>query len=147
MTGTSPSTLTSIVERILTAPTPDDLWELQAGLLAAGGDLAEKAREVAGQFHGFLRDLESKVASRGASRMAAVLETAAVSSVGLQEMLAEGEDPMRRLLASGVTAMLEVAAATKTLRRGRGRRRWSITTWPGTSTASSGRYRRPHGRR
>lgn len=107
------STLTSAVERILTAPVPDDLWGLQAGLLAVGGDDAEKAREVAGQFHSFLRDLESKVASRSASRMGAVLETAAVSSVGLQEMLAEEENPLRRLFASGVTAMLEVAAAVK----------------------------------
>jgi len=45
--------------------------------------------------------------------MGAVLETAAVSSVGLQEMLAEQENPLRRLLASGVTAALEVAAAVK----------------------------------
>ena len=36
-----------------------------------------------------------------------------LSSVGLQEMLAEEEDPLRRLFASGVTAMLEVAGAMK----------------------------------
>jgi hypothetical protein len=113
MTDTSLSSLNSALERILTAPVPDDLWGLQAGLLAVGDAAAEKAREVAGQFHSFLRDLESKVASRSASRMGAVLETAAVSSVGLQEMLAEKEDPLRRLMASGVTAALEVAAAVK----------------------------------
>ena len=113
MTETSRSSLTTALERVLTAPTPDDLWGLQAELLALGGDAADKAREVAGQFHSFLRDLESKVASRSASQMSAILTTASVSSVGLQEMLAEKEDPLRRLFASGVTAMLEVAGAAK----------------------------------
>ena len=42
-----------------------------------------------------------------------MLATAAVSSVGLQEMIAEQEDPLQRLLASGVTAMLEVGSAAK----------------------------------
>ncbi len=113
MTETSRSSLISALQRILTTPTPDDLWGVQAELLAVAGDAAQKAREVAGHFHSFLRDLESKVASRSASRMSAILTTASVSSVGLQEMLAEKEDPLRRLFASGVTAMLEVAGAMK----------------------------------
>ena len=113
MTETLRSGLSTALQRILTTPTPDDLWGVQAELLATGGGAAEKAREVAGQFHSFLRDLESKVASRSASRMSAILTTASVSSVGLQEMLAEKEDPLRRLFASGITAMLEVAGATK----------------------------------
>lgn len=113
MTETSTSSLIAALQRILTAPTPDELWRVQAELLAVGTDAAQKAREVAGEFHSFLRDLQSKVASRSASRWGAFLETASVSSVGLQEMLAEKEDPLRRLIASGVTAMLEVAAALK----------------------------------
>lgn len=72
-----------------------------------------QAREVAGEFYSFLRDLESKISSRSASRWAAVLETASVTSVGLQEMLAEQADPLKRLLASSVTAMLEIGAAVK----------------------------------
>ena len=110
---TSRSSLSTALQRILTTPTPDDLWAVQPELLAVGGGAAEKAREVAGHFHSFLRDLESKVASRSASQMSAVLTTASVSSVGLQEMLTEKEDPLRRLFASGVTAMLEVAGAMK----------------------------------
>jgi hypothetical protein len=113
MTETSTSSLASALQRILTAPTPDELWRVQAELLAVGTDAARRAREVAGEFHSFLRDLQSKVASRGASRMSAILTTASVSSVGLQEMLAEEENPLRRLFASGVTAMLEVAGALK----------------------------------
>lgn len=115
MTEASGLTLSSTLRRILTTPTPDDLWQLQAGLLAIGGAAAHKARDVAGEFYSFLRGLESKTASRSASSASAILTTASVSSVGLQEMLAEQENPLRRLLASGVTAMLEVAGAMKSV--------------------------------
>lgn len=113
MTDHTIPNLRATVERILTAPTPADLWHLQADLLALGGEAAQEARDVAGVFYGCLRDLDSKIASRGASRWGAVLETASVTSVGLQEMIAEQQDPLRRILASGVTAMLEVSAAVK----------------------------------
>jgi hypothetical protein len=113
MSQVSRSSLETTLKRVLTAPTPDDLWKLQADLLELGGELAQRAREVAGAFHSCLRDLESKIKSRNASRWGAVLATAAVSSVGLQEMIAEQEDPLQRLFASGVTAMLEIGSATK----------------------------------
>jgi len=105
--------LGSTLGRILISPNPEDLWQLQTALLATGGESALQAREVAGEFYSFLRDLESKIASRSASRWGAVLETASVTSVGLQEMLAEQADPLKRLLASSVTAMLEIGAAVK----------------------------------
>lgn len=105
--------LGATLQRVLAAPTPDDLWQLQGDLLALGTETALQAREVAGEFHSCLRDLESKIASRSASRWGAVLETSSVTSVGIQEMIAEQEDPLRRILASGVTAMLEIAAAVK----------------------------------
>jgi hypothetical protein len=101
------------LDRILTAPSLADLWHLQSVLLALGGDHSLQVREVAGEFHSYLRDLESKVASRRASRWGAFLETASVTSVSLQEMLVEEEDPLRRILNSGVTAALELAAAAK----------------------------------
>jgi hypothetical protein len=103
----------STLSRILISPSPEDLWQLQTVLLATGGESALRAREVAGEFYSFLRNLESKIASRSASRWGAVLETASVTSVGLQEMLAEQADPLKRLLASSVTAMLEIGAAVK----------------------------------
>jgi hypothetical protein len=46
--------------------------------------------------------------------LGAVLGTAAVSSVGLQEVLAEQEDSLRHLVASGVAALLEAGSAVKT---------------------------------
>ncbi|MBN1315998.1 MAG: hypothetical protein JXA42_11035 [Anaerolineales bacterium] len=105
------SNLDSTLKRILVNPTPEDLWRIQSNLLALGREQAKQAREVAGEFHSCLRNLESKIASRSASRWGAVLETASVSSVGLQEMLAEQVDPLKRILASSFTAMLEVSAA------------------------------------
>jgi hypothetical protein len=105
--------LKASLDRILAEPTPADLWALQKDLLAMGGEKAERARRVAAAFHDCLRNLDSKTASRSASRWGAALGTAAVSSVGLQEMLAEQEDPLKRLLASGVAAGLEVGSAVK----------------------------------
>jgi hypothetical protein len=116
MTEVVLSSLHSTLSRILAKPTPDDLWQLQGDLLALGGEAAERARAVAGEFYRCLRSLESKIASRSASRWGAVLETAAVTSVGLQEMIAEQTDPLKRLLSSGITGLLEVAAATKNVR-------------------------------
>jgi hypothetical protein len=102
------------LDRVLAEPAPQDLWQLQKDLLAMGGERADRARAVARAFYDCLRNLDSKTASRSASRWGAVLGTAAVSSVGLQEMLAEQEDPLKRLLASGVAAGLEIGSAVKT---------------------------------
>src|SRR5262245_47098939 len=74
------------LERVLTDPTPAGLWEVQKELLALDGEAARRARDVAGAFHSCLRNLESKTASRGASRTGAALGTAAVVSVGLEDI-------------------------------------------------------------
>lgn len=107
------ASLRSVLERVLTTPTPEDVWRIQKDLLALGGETAGQARQVAGAFHGCLRNMQSKSASRSASRRGAVLGTAAIASVSLQEMFAAQKDPLRGLLASGVTAMLDVGAAIK----------------------------------
>jgi len=57
--------------------------------------------------------MQSKKASRSASRQGAALGTAAVASISLQETFAAQNDPLRGLLASGLTAMLEVASALR----------------------------------
>jgi hypothetical protein len=101
----------AIFERIMAGPTPADLWELQKELLALGGERAERARVVAREFHACLRGLESKSASRSASRWGAVLGTAAVGSVGLKDMLGEQDDRLERLLESAIPAALEVGSA------------------------------------
>ncbi len=111
---TGSAVIQAALDRILAAPDPRDLWALQKELTAIGGAPAERARDVARAFHGCLRNIESKTASRSASRLGAVLGTAAVSSVGLQEVLTRQDDSIRHLVASGVAAALETGSAVKT---------------------------------
>ncbi|NIM95884.1 MAG: hypothetical protein GTO18_19465 [Anaerolineales bacterium] len=113
MKDISDQELRSILKRILTMPDPEDLWLLQAELLERDDETSRTALKVAGAFHSFLRNLESKSASHEASRWGAILATAAVSSIGLQEVLAEQQHRMRRLIESGVSGLLEVGAAVK----------------------------------
>ena len=101
------------LDRILAEPAPADLWQLQKALHEIGGDYAARARTVARAFHACLRALESKSASRTSSRWSAVLGTAAVGSVSLPQMLGRQEDALRRLLESGVPAMLEIGSALR----------------------------------
>ena len=100
-------------DRIVVDPTPSDLWQLQKSLLIIGGEPALRARSIARAFHACLRNLESKSASRTASRWGAVLGTAAVASVSIGEMADEQEDALSRLVQSGLPALLEVGAAVK----------------------------------
>ena len=57
-----------ILERILTSPAAEDVWRIQKDLLAIGGEAARQARTVAGAFYSCLRSMQSKRASRNASR-------------------------------------------------------------------------------
>lgn len=113
MTEDAPTEARTTFDRILIDPTPADLWQLQKSLLVIGGEPAARARAVARAFHACLRNLESKSASRAASRWGAVLGTAAVASVSLGEMGDEQENALSRLLQSGVPAALEVGASLK----------------------------------
>jgi hypothetical protein len=106
----------SAFERVLAGPTPADLWELQKELLALADPRAARARGVARAFHACLRTLESKSASRSASRWGAVLGTAAVGSVGIRELLGRQEVALEELLASAVPAALEVGSAVESAR-------------------------------
>ena len=101
-------------ERILANPTPDELWEFQKALLVMEGPEAAHAREVARAFHSCLRTLESKSASRTASRWGAVLGTAAVASVSLPELRDRQERELSDLLEHALPAVLEVGAALRT---------------------------------
>ena len=113
MSETALAAAKTAFDRILVEPAPADLWELQKALLVIGGEPATRARVVARAFHGFLRSLESKSASRSASRWGAVLGTAAVGSVSVSGMADEQEDALHSLLKSAVPALLEIGAALK----------------------------------
>ena len=113
LSETARSAAKAAFDRILIEPIPADLWQLQKALLVIDGEPAARARTVARAFHGCLRNLESKSASRRASRWGAVLGTAAVGSVSISEMGDTQENALGRLLQSGVPAMLEVGSAVK----------------------------------
>jgi len=111
MTDPDPDDLRSSLAQILANPIPDDLWQLQKALLVVGGPEAARAREVARAFQSCLRTLESKSASRTASRWGAVLGTAAVASVSLPEMRDRQERGLGELLERALPAVLEIGAA------------------------------------
>ena len=106
--------LRSSFERVLGSPTPDDLWDLQKALLTVGGADAERARAVARAFHSCLRTLESKSASRTASRWGAVLGSAAVGSISLPELRDRQDRGLEELLELALPAVLEIGAAVQT---------------------------------
>ena len=114
MIDSAPAALRSSLARVLTNPTPDDLWHLQKALLVVGGPEAARARGVARAFHSCLRTLESKSASRTASRWGAVLGSAAVASVSLPEMRTRQERGLGELLERALPAVLEIGAALRT---------------------------------
>jgi hypothetical protein len=107
------TTMRATLLRIMAEPVPADLWLLGKELLVIDSEPARQARSVARAFHACLRGLESKSSSRSASRWGAALGTAAVASVSAQDLAGEHEDPLRRLLQSGVPALLEVGSAIK----------------------------------
>ena len=111
MIDPDPADLRSSLARILANPIPDDLWQFQKALLAVGGPEAARARGVARAFQSCLRTLESKSASRTASRWGAVLGTAAVASVSLPEMRDRQERGLGELLERALPAVLEIGAA------------------------------------
>jgi hypothetical protein len=111
MSDPDPAALRSSLARILANPVPDDLWQLQKALLVVGGEEAERARGVAHAFQSCLRTLESKSASRTASRWGAVLGTAAVASVSLPELRDRQERGLGELLERALPAALEIGAA------------------------------------
>ena len=111
MIDPAPAALRSSLELLLANPTSDDLWQFQKALLVVGGPESTRARGVARAFQSCLRTLESKSASRTASRWGAVLGTAAVASVSLPEMRDRQERGLGELLELALPAVLEVGAA------------------------------------
>jgi hypothetical protein len=113
MIDSAPAGLRSALERVLTDPTPDHLWRFQKALLGVGSPEVARARGIARSFHSCLRALESKSASRTASRWGAVLGTAAVASVSLPEIRNRQERGLGELLESALPAVLEIGAALR----------------------------------
>ena len=106
--------LQEAIQPILSIPTPEGLIALQGALLAHGkeSEAAERALEVAGRFHHYLSDLQSKLTSRNFSELASRLDIGAVGAVALENLIAsEPEEFWKRLALGGVAEGLMVAAS------------------------------------
>ena len=111
MTATARQIDIAEYQRLLAEPTAAAVWDLQKRLLVIGSEEARRARAVAREFHTCLRNLQSKSSSRRASRLGAVLGSAAVGSVSLPDLLRTQDLALDELLQSALPAMLEIGSA------------------------------------
>lgn len=108
------NSLEDTVRPILNQPTPAALVALQGALLASGrqGKALERALEIAGRFHAYLSELESKISARDYSELASRLDIGAVGAVALENILsAERENFWQGLLLGALAEGLMVAAS------------------------------------
>lgn len=106
--------LQDAVQSILSQPTPAALVALQGSLLASSqqGEAVDRALELAGRFHAYLCELQSKITARDYSELASRLDIGAVGAVALENVIAgEGGHLWQRLLLGGLGESLMVAAS------------------------------------
>jgi hypothetical protein len=108
------NSLQDAVRPILNQPTPEGLVALQGALLASDQQDAalERALEIAGRFHAYLSELESKISARDYSELASRLDIGAVGAVALENILStEREHFWQGLLLGALAEGLMVAAS------------------------------------
>ncbi|MBN1137526.1 MAG: hypothetical protein JXM73_13140 [Anaerolineae bacterium] len=106
--------LSDVLQPIMASPTPGALVALQGALLASEmeGEAVESALEIAGQFHSYLSELQSKITAKQYSELASRLDIGAVGTVALENIVAtEKEEFWKRLLLGGLGETLMVAAS------------------------------------
>lgn len=100
-----------LLERLLTAPNADDLWQLHPYLLAIRGPDAASASEVTRLFYCYLSCVTGKLASKEHSSAAARLAAGSVGVIALQDVLEALASDRKRaignLLSGGLAATLE----------------------------------------
>jgi hypothetical protein len=102
------------IQPVLTQPTPADLVTLQGALLASGqrDEPFDSALEIAGQFHAYLCDLQSKVTAREYSELASRLDIGAVGAVALESIITSDKESLwQGLLLGALGEGLMVAAS------------------------------------
>lgn len=103
-----------LLERILREPSVDALWDLHPHLLAADSPEAEAARDLAGSFYSYLTEVQSKLTSKQYSSVAALLQVAAVGTLGTQDtveaIMSGSPQAMGELLTGGLAAIMETVS-------------------------------------
>ena len=105
-------TLRRAIASVLTAPTPEGLWELRSRLLEGGVPAQDPIWSIVGEFHRFLDELGTGSSSRDYSQLASKLDISAVGGVVVEQLL-EPEDPAEtsmRLLSALLSEGLMVLA-------------------------------------
>jgi len=113
------------LQPVLQQPTPAALLDLQGALLGSGqpSPMLERALEIAGQFHAYLCELESKISARDLSELASRLDIGAVGMVALENLIANKDEKLwQRLLMGGLGEGLMVAASRQYVRA------WQVET-------------------
>jgi hypothetical protein len=108
------ATLQDAIQSILSLPTPEALVALQGALLACDqeGESIDRALEIAGHFHAYLSELQSKLAARNYSELASRLDIGAVGAVALDNIISSEADGFwQRLALGGLAEGLMVAAS------------------------------------
>ena len=111
--------LSDVLQPIMVSPTPGALVALQGALLALDreGEAVERALEIAGQFHTYLSELQSKITAKQYNEMASRLDIGAVGTVALENIVAtKKEEFWKRLLLGGLGETLMVAASRQYIR-------------------------------
>lgn len=104
--------LLSITKKMLTQPTPDDLWALYGHLLNIGTPAGAPVLEVVEAAHHYLCDLQSKANARQYSELASMLDIGAVGGVALENLIGGGrEHLLNRFLLGTVSESLMVLAS------------------------------------
>ena len=94
---------------LFSQPTPAGLYRLGTLLREKMGDAPEGARvdlaaalAVAADYHTFLSNVQAKMTAEGYNRLASLMDLGAVGTVTIQNLLAEREHMLRRLIVGGV---------------------------------------------
>jgi hypothetical protein len=114
-------------ESIASQPTPAALVGLQGALLASGyrGEMVKQALAIAGRFHTYLCELQSKITARDYSELASRLDVGAVGAVALESLIDSDKDELwQRVLMGGLGETLMVAASRQYIKA------WEAETGP-----------------
>jgi len=117
--------LQDAVQSIVRQPTPAALIALQGALLASDqqSEAMERALEMAGHFHTYLSELQSKISAREYSELASRLDIGALGAVALENLIAaEPEDLRKGLLLGGLAEVLMIAASRQYIKA------WDVET-------------------
>ena len=115
-----PMTTVDLLQRLFTAPDPDDVWKLHPLLLAWDDPRADTARDLAGNFYTYLCAVRNKLTSLHYNEFAVALSAGAAGMAVLSDAVEGLRDAPEQLLGSvllgGLSGALETLAAYQYVR-------------------------------